>query len=101
LLGKNFRFLGLGRSLEQDRIYIREKLREITRHYGYHMCRVLVRLPSSLLEGDRELVEVSGVFTSELHTKLVLQNSHLLMVAVDKMRGMTADVAALLNTSGT
>jgi len=100
LLGRNYRFVGLGRSLAEDRIYIREKLREIVANYGYHMIRVMVRLPSTLLEGNREVVEISSLYASDPSTRMMVQNSNLVMVALDRAEGLTADVASLLNTSG-
>lgn len=100
LLGKNFRFVGLGKSLEADRIYIREKMREIVKHYGFHLVRMIVRLPSTILEGNRELVEVSGAYSQDLRTKRVLENSDLVMITVDRLRGLSADLAALLGESG-
>jgi hypothetical protein len=100
LLGKNFRFVGLGKSLDADRIYIREKMKEIAKHYGLHMVRMIVRLPSTLLEGNRELVEVSGTYSQDLRTKRALEGSDLVMITVDRLRGLSADIAALLGESG-
>jgi hypothetical protein len=45
----------------------------------------MVRVPAGLLEGNKELIEVSGVYSSDLNTKLALQNANLLMVAVDRV----------------
>lgn len=85
LLGKNYRFAGRGRDPEEDRIFIREKLTEVSKKYGDYMCRLMVRVPAGLLEGNKELIEVSGVYSSDLNTKLALQNANLLMVAVDRV----------------
>lgn len=84
-MGKNYRFAGRGRDPEEDRIYIREKLIEVSKKYGDYMCRLMVRVPAGLLEGNKELIEVSGVYSSDLNTKLALQNANLLMVAVDRV----------------
>jgi GTPase SAR1 family protein len=100
VVGKNFRFSGRGYDPEEDRIYIREKIREVSRQFGLFMCRLMVRIPCGILEGNKELVEISGIYSSDLTTKLTLQNANLVMVAVNRTRGITGDLIALLKQSG-
>lgn len=100
LLGQNFRFAGLGKSLSQDRVFVREKLQEITTKYAYHMCKFLVRVPSSILDGNKELIEMSGPYIhGDFGTKAVLENTNLLLVAVDRVRGLSSDIVHLLQDS--
>eukprot|EP01127_Copromyxa_protea_P019967 TRINITY_DN6588_c0_g1_i1.p1 TRINITY_DN6588_c0_g1~~TRINITY_DN6588_c0_g1_i1.p1 ORF type:complete len:1889 (+),score=263.28 TRINITY_DN6588_c0_g1_i1:30-5669(+) len=98
LMGKNYRFTGLGKDLIHDRVYIREKIRETIQHYGFYMVRFLVRVPCTILEGNKELIEVAGTPSSGLHTKRTLENANLLMVAVDS-QGISQEVSDLIKSS--
>jgi F-box/leucine-rich repeat protein 2/20 len=100
LLGQNFRFVGLGKSLAQDRVFVREKLQDITTKYAYHMCKFLVRVPSSILDGNKELIEMSGPYIhGDFGTKMAVENTNLLLVAVDRIRGLSSDIVHLLQDS--
>jgi len=100
LLGQNFRFAGLGKSLPKDRVFVREKLQEITKNYAYHMCKFLVRVPSSILDGNKELIEMSGPYIhGDFGTKNAVENTNLLIVAVDRVRGLSNDIVHLLQDS--
>jgi hypothetical protein len=100
LLGQNFRFAGLGKSLAQDRVFVRDKLQEITNNYAYHMCKFLVRVPSSILDGNKELIEMSGPYIhGDFGTKNAIENTNLLLVAVDRVRGLSSDIVHLLQDS--
>ena len=100
LLGQNFRFAGLGKSLAHDRVFVREKLQEITTKYAYHMCKFLVRVPSSILDGNKELIEMSGPYIhGDFGTKAAVENTNLLLVAVDRVRGLSSDIVHLLQDS--
>lgn len=100
LLGQNFRFAGLGKSLGHDRVFVREKLQDITTKYAYHMCKFLVRVPSSILDGNKELIEMSGPYIhGDFGTKAAVENTNLLLVAVDRVRGLSSDIVHLLQDS--
>lgn len=100
LLGQNFRFAGLGKSLSHDRVFVREKLQDITTKYAYHMCKFLVRVPSSILDGNKELIEMSGPYIhGDFGTKAAVENTNLLLVAVDRVRGLSSDIVHLLQDS--
>jgi hypothetical protein len=98
LAGKNYRFTGTGKDLIHDRVYIREKIRETIYHYGFYMVRFLVRVPCTVLEGNKELIEVAGTPAAGHHTKRCIENANLLMVAVDS-QGISAEVSDLLRSS--
>lgn len=101
LVGNNFRFVGLGKSLEQDRIYVREKLKDAIKNYGYYMCRLLLRVPSSLLEGNREIVDVSGPYLrSDFQTKRAIENTNLMIIVMDRLRGLSLETADMLEHTG-
>eukprot|EP01125_Pyxidicula_operculata_P009594 TRINITY_DN3154_c0_g1_i1.p1 TRINITY_DN3154_c0_g1~~TRINITY_DN3154_c0_g1_i1.p1 ORF type:complete len:698 (-),score=184.97 TRINITY_DN3154_c0_g1_i1:114-2207(-) len=101
LLGKNFRFTGLGKDLQQDRVYIREKIKETISKYSYFMVKFMVRVPCKVLEGNRELIEVSSSsMVTDHNAQLAIQNANLLMIAVDTKQGLCTDVASALKTCG-
>lgn len=99
LAGKNYRFTGLGKDLIQDRVYIREKIRETIVHYGFYMVRFLVRVPCTVLEGNKELIEVAGTPSSGLYGKRCIENANLLMVAVDSQKGISPEVSEMIRSS--
>lgn len=98
LAGKNYRFTGVGKDLIQDRVYIREKIRETIKFYGFYMVRFLVRVPCTILEGNKELMEVAGNPSDRLHNKRAIENANLLMVTVDS-KGISPEVSELIRSS--
>lgn len=98
LAGKNYRFTGIGRELVQDRVFIREKIRETIQHYGFYMVRFLVRVPCTVLEGNKELIEVAGNPSDRLHSKRCVENANLLMVTVDS-QGLSPEISELIRSS--
>lgn len=85
VLGKKFRFIGQGLNFEKDRIYIREQIKQVISKYGYLMVKFLVRVPCMILEGNKELIEISGRSSHHLNFKSAIKSANLLMVAVDKV----------------
>jgi hypothetical protein len=58
-LGKTYRFRGLGQDFNVDRIYIREKMKQLTTGFGFYSPAFLLRLPCAILEGNIEFI-ISG-----------------------------------------
>ena len=56
LLGRKVRFRGAGKNIDVDRIFIREKIREIRAKYLLYADNFLIRIPSLLLRGNREFL---------------------------------------------
>lgn len=62
VLGKIFRYCGNGKDPVVDRIYVREKIREVMVKYQYLIKGIEVKVPSSVLHGGRkEIIILSGI----------------------------------------
>jgi hypothetical protein len=99
LMGKTYRFRGLGKSFLLDRIYIRQKLHEILTGYSFYTSNLLVKMPCKILDGKKELVDVCGAFVPDLKVTHIVQNANVVVVALDK-RGITLELAHLLKSTG-
>jgi hypothetical protein len=63
MLGKVHRYIGAGRDAMVDRVYIREKIKEVLGKYQYLIKAVEVKVPATILHGGRkEIVILSGTF---------------------------------------
>ena len=51
LLGHRIRFRGLGHDFYLDRVFVREKLREVMTNYGNCVAKCILRFPSEVLRG--------------------------------------------------
>lgn len=99
LLGKTYRFKGLGTNFAVDRMYIKQKMHEIFTGYGFYVSNILVKIPCKILEGNRELAELSGTELINLKVSQYIQDANILLVAVDK-RGITNELSNLLKSTG-
>eukprot|EP01114_Cavostelium_apophysatum_P016768 TRINITY_DN4835_c0_g1_i2.p1 TRINITY_DN4835_c0_g1~~TRINITY_DN4835_c0_g1_i2.p1 ORF type:complete len:1883 (+),score=577.61 TRINITY_DN4835_c0_g1_i2:264-5912(+) len=99
LLGKTYRFKGTGNNFSLDRIYVRQKLKEIVSGYGFYTTNILIKMPCKILEGNRELSELSGTEMSSLKVSQYIQNANVLVLALDK-RGFTPELTRLMKTGG-
>jgi hypothetical protein len=86
-----------------DRLFIRNKLSLLIRsHFAFFAKALIVRAPSSLLEGGVTVHVVPSDAADALSYSKALvavKQSNLALVSADE-RGMTADVQALLAASG-
>jgi hypothetical protein len=55
VLGQRYRFRGAGMDPNLDRIYIREKMLEVTTRYGLVAKSYRLKVPTGILEGNKEL----------------------------------------------
>lgn len=63
VLGKVFRYFGNGKDPVVDRLYVREKIKEVMVKYQYLIKGIEVKVPSSVLHGGRkEIIILSGIF---------------------------------------
>lgn len=99
LFGRNYRFRGSGFNFNVDRIYIREKLRELVTVYGDYIKKLLVKLPSSLLQGNREIIELSSSIEVPSNRLVnTVDGTNLILVAMDE-RGLTSSLQQFLRNN--
>lgn len=103
VLGRTVSFRGAGRDLHVDRLFVRHKLAHLVRsHFAFFAKALVVRVPSSLLEGGVTLHVVPSDAPDALSrakAAVAVKQSNLALVAADE-RGMAPDVQALLAASG-
>eukprot|EP01103_Thecamoeba_quadrilineata_P004811 TRINITY_DN1466_c1_g2_i1.p1 TRINITY_DN1466_c1_g2~~TRINITY_DN1466_c1_g2_i1.p1 ORF type:complete len:1680 (+),score=335.47 TRINITY_DN1466_c1_g2_i1:75-5042(+) len=63
-LGKSFQCQGSGASLSQDLQFIRNRFRELMSHYGPFIRECKISAPSSIVKGDRHVIELSDLFAA-------------------------------------
>ena len=99
-MGKSYRFRGLGENFNLDRIYVREKLRDVIVNYSFYVCNLLVKMPCGLLEGNKDLVEISSIEVTNPKTIQSISTANLLIVLLDK-KGITSEIADTMRSTGT
>ena len=102
VIGKTFCFKGKGENIAIDRIFIREKLKEIARQYGFLTHNVIVKLPSKMVEGKIEVILADIVDNDESKKWKALNSlkrSNLLVLTVDE-NGICEETCDMLFKSG-
>ena len=102
VLGKTFSFKGRGQSLDVDRIFVREKLREIGKQLGFLTHNLIVKLPSKLVQGKIELILANfspGDEPKKWKVLNALKRTNLVVLTIDES-GFLNQVYELLHNSG-
>lgn len=71
MLGKVHRYIGSGRDAMVDRVYVREKIKEVLAKYPYIIKAIEVKVPANVLHGGRkEIVILSGMLVSSFNVQV-------------------------------
>ncbi|GAM25647.1 hypothetical protein SAMD00019534_088220 [Acytostelium subglobosum LB1] len=99
LLGKTIQFKGIGNDHNIDRIFIREKLREVLADYSFVTSSFFLKLPCSILRGRREITILSddtrrGNISKSRITQAINEADQIAL-SFD-FRGLSADLADII-----
>jgi len=101
VLGQALRYSGEGADPEHDRRMLRAKLDELRSCYGAYIENCVVRLPSTCLHHDRELVYFGGLQRASSEQAVqAIRRTNCLVCTVDLARGLTHNLRGFLITSG-
>eukprot|EP01102_Stenamoeba_stenopodia_P007813 TRINITY_DN2206_c0_g2_i4.p1 TRINITY_DN2206_c0_g2~~TRINITY_DN2206_c0_g2_i4.p1 ORF type:complete len:1488 (+),score=274.93 TRINITY_DN2206_c0_g2_i4:992-5455(+) len=97
LLGKSYIFRGLGHDFNVDRIYIREKIKQLISGFGYYCSTFLIRMPCTILEGNFEIIVADTDSMDRINKGRVINavaTANLLFVCTsgDALSGSTKDL---------
>eukprot|EP01117_Protostelium_nocturnum_P014775 TRINITY_DN5656_c0_g1_i1.p1 TRINITY_DN5656_c0_g1~~TRINITY_DN5656_c0_g1_i1.p1 ORF type:complete len:1811 (+),score=620.32 TRINITY_DN5656_c0_g1_i1:378-5810(+) len=101
MMGQTLCFKGRGQNVDLDRIYLREKFRELTERYGAIMENIVFQMPCTILKGNRQLtlygsIEICALFGSKPRQ---VAESNLMIVGIDH-RGVSSSTLNFLNSTG-
>jgi hypothetical protein len=100
LLGKVHRYIGGGRDPVVDRVFVREKIKEVVRQYQYLITTIEVKVPASVLrEGRKEIVILSGIYHPQLPLNLIIVLIHFLPDSTAHSHVRSAHIIQTINTA--
>lgn len=97
-------FIGKGENLNDDRIYIRELLKNFTKQDNIIIKKAIVFLPLGNLAEGGELVDITGFGDIDLLRKksfeTIVKNSNMLLICVEKSLKVREDYLEIIRSSG-
>jgi hypothetical protein len=95
LLGKTYKFRGLGKNFNVDRIYIREKLKVVLNGFAYCCTSFFLNMPCKILEAQ-EITEIPSVDIARSKMIETIGESNLLILLLNT-NGITSDLIDVLS----